>query len=876
MNIFEPNIQYRYSVKDVLASFESAEAAFLAGNYIAALRLCDLEQDVELSGCAYIMAGHVSKGIEILKALSGLSHRSQFYLAFAYWVEGNKNLAINIVEELIQTEPENAHYLKFKALLDKQCIHILLFGHLTEQTTKQLLKSVKQSKPAEFSIKTVGYSNYDDIYIEHDSDIQQVLTSLPVDEYPDIALFISPYGIFHKNYQDLPIPKLIFMLDHDYFTHNYGGIIKNDIVVTTGPVEHFEINHFYSLPCHTFYNYDMSEELINEDVLDTKNSDQYEFNQTKKYDIVLTGSIFNNFQRQKGQLIFKIIHMPEEWKIKVVDGFLSVSQYYDMLKQSKFTFASVRFIDVLQQRSVDALNNGCIPLYSEQASCHLFIENDLMKPHSENFLSLKQQLTDYLNEPSTFNPIAVANLEHIFKKPPARELHQLKYFSFVSIFKQNNPKELQRKQSLKETTGSIGFEMWTEKSFTSTMDSLKNHLHGVSQKTEYHYIKLFNLYVYEGGTQQARVGRTVEERRIELLHAHRIGRKGLKQFPMSLTLRFNLARFYFFTGMTDNALSEFLKIVHSAHQLTYFELTADIFHFFFPKKVFSTLNDELEDTLFFPQLSYSDNVIIKYVNLHVRPDLQKPFFEPKNIILSSCHYFIAKIYYKEDDLQKSLKHLYHALDLYPDNYVVQHFLVQILTKLPVSLQHRKEIFTKIIHFYILALRHYPAFIQQETFVYAIQAAHNLGRKEIVDQLLNSWFLFYKRVFPTNGKLTFSTKTINVILKYAPHYPNSSIHLFLNKNFIDIDNKQSFSLKSGEEQLIYPFFKRYLSFYVNRQDFDTVILLLHKLLSTPNMDFKNQTIHSSINFLITQNIQSPELDRLVERLVDNVEVSKSFE
>ncbi|MCV6636799.1 hypothetical protein [Candidatus Albibeggiatoa sp. nov. NOAA] len=895
MNILEPNIKHRYSVEDVLSSYENAEAAFLAGNYVAALRLCDFEQDRELAGCAYIMAGYAKKGIEILEDISVLSDRGLFYFAFGYWVEDDKKRAINIIDGLCQTHPDNELYFKFKSLLAKQRINLLLFGHLQKGSVQLLFDSIKYAKETEFNVKTVGYSKAADIRIQHDSDILQVLSLLPDDEYPDFALFISPYGIFHKNYQDLPIPKLIFLLDHDYFTYNYGGIIKNDIVVTTGPIEHFEITHFYSLPCHTYYSYDASspkikdttkksEEESNKSLLTPSNnvaqSSSVEdshchttlptdpavnhlVHQTKKYDFVLTGSIFNDFQRQKGQLVFKLIHMPNEWKIRIEDGFLDIEQYFEFLMKSKYTFTTVRFIDILQQRAVDALKNSCMSLYPQEASCALFLEHNKMKPYKEGFEELKQQLTSYLTDSIKHSEAAVSDFKALFKEPPERELCQLKYFSFLSIFKHNDINEQQRKQSLQETTGANGFESWAGHHFTDSLLPLKNYLNNISAKTEYHYIKLFNLYVYESVNKKTEEDdKKIEDRQVQLLYAHQIGREGLKRFPSSLVLRFNVARFYYFTAMTKNALSEFLRITHSASNLVYFELTADIFNFFFPKRTLS-----LEEEVYFPQLDYADNIIIKYMNPKMPTSLQKPYTEPKNIILSNCHYFIADIYLQQDNLQKSLNHLLHALELHPDNYIAQNLIVEVLIK-TINQHNKKEVLAKVLHYYVSAVRHYPAFIRKDTFAYALQAAHFLGHQDIAVQLLNSWFLLYKRVIPTNRKLIFSKVTVTTILKYTDFYPHSLIHHFFDKHFISIsthDKESVFLLEEGEEQLIYPFFEYYLSHYVKKQDFDKVIILLGKLIDTPNLSVKRQIIHSCIHFLIAKNVHSSELQAVIEQL-----------
>lgn len=878
MDILEPDIKYRYSIEDVLSCYKTAEEAFIAGDYVSALRLCNLSQnrDIEISGCAYIMAGHTKKGLEILSKIPTLSQRGYLYLAFAHWIEGSEEKSINILDGLINEDSSNIIYDKFKKILTKKNINILLFGHLTSNGVESLLSST-ENKYCKFNLYTVGYSKDDDIRIRHDVDIVQTIYSyLPEEEHPDLALIISPYCIFHKNYGDLPIPKVIFMMDHDYFTYNYGGIIKNDIIVVASSMEHFEVSNFFSLPCHVYYTYDMSSAIHNEEregSATTHYTNQETFSE-KSYDIVITGSTFTDFQRQKSQLVFKLLNMPREWKIRVADGFMDKASYFNLLKKTKLTFSSVRFIDLLQQRGVDALNNSCMILYPENSSWPLFFDEkkSLINPYSLNFSTLQYQLENYLTKFTNHDKqemgkaSACSNFEFLFKKAPYRELSQLKYFTFISLFKRDKTDEQKRKQFLQETTGVNGFEYWTRGYFNDSLLSLKNYLSSISPKTEYHYIKLFNLCVYEGGNKTNGSDKTTkEERRIELLYAHQIGREGLKRFPSSLVLRFNVARFYYFTGMTQNALSEFLRITHNASNLTYFELTADIFNFFFPKNILSLA----EDDIYFPQLDYMDNVMVKYINPNVSNSLQKPYTEPKNIILSSCHYFLANIYRKQENLQKSLTHLHYALELYPDNYIAQNLMVETLIQ-TINQHNRKEVLSKVLRYYVSAIRHYPAFIRQNTFAYAFQAAHFLEHTDTAVQLLDSWFLFYKRVIPANGELKFSKVTITTILKYAHSYPHSLIHRFLDKNFISLsanDAESFFLLEEGEEQLIYPFFEHYLHHYANKQEFNKTTILIGKLICTPNLSIKRQIIHSCIHFLIAKNINSSELQEVIEQLKD---------
>lgn len=866
MNILEPDIKYRYSIEDVLSNYRSAEEAFSAGDYISALKLCGSEQtrnSTEIAGCSYIMAGYTQKGSGVLSAIPNLSCRGQFYLAFAYWMDGEDEKATSIVDELLEGEISNIFYKKFSNILKNRTINILLFGHLNNNGVESLLSSLKD-KNCKFNVYTVGYSKSDDIRIRHDMDIVQTIYSqLPKGEHPDFALIVSPYGIFHKNYEDLPIPKIIFMMDHDYFTYNYGGIIKNDIVVVTGSIEHFEVSNFFSLPCHVYYTYDMSASFHSEEV-----SNQTDQISSKLYDIAITGSTFADFQRQKSQLVYKLIHMPSEWKIRVIDGFMDKSKYFDLLKKTKLTFSSVRFIDLLQQRGIDALKNDCALLYPENSSWPLFFDEQKLpiRPYSLNFETLQSQLRSYLTELTEHKKQEATSsctaFQSMFKqKSSYHDLRQLKYFSFLSLFNSNDTNEQQRKKSLQETTGANGFEDWTGSYFVDSLDSLKNYLHNISLKTEYHYIKLFNLYIYEGGNKNAD-NKSIEKRRIAFLYANQVGREGLKRFPFSLVLRFNVARFYFFTGIIDNALNEFLTIVHNISHLSYSELTADIFNFFFPKYVFTTKVDE---EVFFPQLDYFSNIIIKRVNSKVSTSLQKAYVEPINIILSTCYYFIAKIYYDKEKLQKSLQHLEYSLDLYPSNYVAQNFIVQVLKKSSTTASSKDVVSEKILNYYLSAVRNFPSFIKKDTFAYAFQAAHNLGSVDIANQLLDSWFLFYKRVSSPYGMLTVSQTTITTILDFMHLYPNSLVHHFLNKTFLNISNDESdsFTLDEGEEQLIYPFFEIFLRYYTNKLDYDNVLILLTKLISTPNLSVERQMIHSYINLLIIRNIEPSKLKRIIE-------------
>lgn len=99
------------------------------------------------------------------------------------------------------------------------------------------------------------------------------------------------------------------------------------------------------------------------------------------------------------------------------------------------------------------------------------------------------------------------------------------------------------------------------------------------------------------------------------------------------------------------------------------------------------------------------------------------------------------------------------------------------------------------------------------------------------------------------------------------YPNSFINQFIHKTFIDIGNETDyFVLDEGEEQLVYPFFEHYLHYYINRQEIDKAVLLLHKLINTPNLFIHRKIIHNFLHLLIEKNaIATPQLDELIERL-----------
>ena len=576
-----PTITHRFSVSEVISSYPDAEAAFSDGNYVVAATLAP--SGSALQGASQIMAGAFPEGLATLDALPEIPARFQIYRAFAQWALGDHEGALLTLTPRLTEAPAAA----FATLLGSAQLDVLLFADPFQRSVEAF------RKVPHFRVHTVGFDSGCDIRIRPDDDLTATVTAA-LGKTPDLAITLTCYASYHRDYGRLPCPKIGFMTDHDYFLYNRDAFAANDLLLVNGPVEHFEVRRLYPRPCHTYYTLDLDYQIPH-----GKGTPARE----KRFDIGLSGSSFVPYMREKAQFALSLMDLPDDLRVRIVQGFLPGDAYAKFIGESRLMPVAVRFSDVLNTRAIESIQQGCAAFHpaGNLWPALLGLESHC---HGYRYEALEDDTRLALAATPDDKPIDLAAIDAILPPSPEREARFLKYFAFLGCLQSTGGGTKPLPAPASGATG-ILLELQKRTGETATAFYEQQIAYFSRGTTAHDALKGLNagIYLCRQLPFPDLVARVAD-----------LGEEAVQRFPTHLALRFNLARFLYHHNQMDRAEQQFMAILEAGEEHVLAPETDDILNYHY----------HIE---YFPFMTYQDQALLKLVGQR-DPRHAKPFCEP--------------------------------------------------------------------------------------------------------------------------------------------------------------------------------------------------------------------------------------------------------
>lgn len=684
-----PSITHRFSVSEVVASYSDAEAAFRDGNYVVAASLATSSS--ALQGAARIMAGAVTDGLAVLEALPEIPRRFQIYRAFAQWMLGDSDSALSTLEPCLADTQAAA----LADLVLREQIDVLLFANPFQRSVEAFRKASR------FRVHTVGFDAGCDIRVGPDDDLCAIVTAA-LGKKPDLAITLTCYATYHRDYARLPCPKIGFLTDHDYFLYNRDAFAGNDLLLVNGPVEHFEVTRLYPRPCYTYYTLDLDYQIPH---------DGSKPAQAKRFDVGLSGSSFVPYMREKAQFAFSLMDLPDDLRIRIIQGFLPGDEYARFIGESHLMPVAVRFSDVLNTRAIEAIQRGSAAFHPAGnlwpallglgAHCHAY-----------RYEALEEDARQALAAAPDCHPIDLDAIDALLPASPERETRFLKYFAFLGCL-QSQEKQVEQRSA--PASGATGVLLELQKRTGETARAYYEQLisafsHGT---TAHDALKGLNagIYLCRQLPFPDLIARVVAA-----------GEEALQRFPTHLALRFNFARFLFHHNQLDRAEQNFMAILEAGDQHVLAPETDDVLNYHY----------HIE---YFPFMGYQDQALLKLIGQR-DPSHAKPFCEPWRVISSSACHYLADRRFQQGRINEALDLASIGIGLFPGNYNLHAALVRICWSAYQS-SGSTDCLRVLVDCFQSASIGYPGAFRELAW-YALQALQILDDTEGLARLLQLW------------------------------------------------------------------------------------------------------------------------------------------
>ncbi len=540
-NPINPKFSFRFTTDEIRASYKSLDEAFEHGAYLLVAEFA--EPGSELEGCALVLAGALGRGLAVLTAQAALSSRGLVCKAFAEWSLDRREAARASLLSVPSGAPYADHAGSLLGLIEKQQISVFVTAAFLPVPS---ISNVPESARApvqcygSFLVKHVGtqatFSAYD--YEPHQP-FDEFIDGLPPDERPDLIFTLTPLWPPPKNLDKVKIPKVVWCHDTDILIYRAIDNLKlYDALVVNTSQEHFELTRATDQFCMS--------NLVS-DPLSTEFPPARPASK-KDIDIIFTGSVFDSFHAEKARFIFALAELGNEYQVRVIQGHLPQSQYYDLLSRSKFLPIVNRYAGCPSPRWRDALANSAYVLYPRGtgygrmfAGCHAFdipsLANDVRK-HLQQF-----DLHDAAYDPSKIAS-AIESEMSLFRQ--GRDIlveRQLKYAAFAALVlrPQRRPRDRLHSRRLVWPTPCIDPVIYGRHNVRKKIARMADSDAKENSKDAKDINNLAHVYA-----QLALIFWEAPDASKWRQSADRFYTEGCRRYPASLALAFNRAHWAFF------------------------------------------------------------------------------------------------------------------------------------------------------------------------------------------------------------------------------------------------------------------------------------------------------------------------------------------
>ena len=609
---------------------ESIDVLFNQGNYAAVALAGDSEKWQTFAALGLV--GKTSQAIGGLKRFD--SPEASFYSAVASWIDGDNERAEYILKNIQTPHARNLLYL-----IQKPQINVL--GQFA-QSHGDILTGGAQDK--KFNIQNITFNPCDlqnKLYI----DIHKYYNH----KYPHDLYICQGWGQIPRNLQELPCPLIGQTGDHDVHIQNfYPWYQLFDEFIVNDPTEWLDISGAVNVPVSIFPK-----------AYGVTPSTPPTPNRSRDIDVFVSGSWGTTFHPDKMSVVCQVLSSIQEYKVIIVNGYLTHSEYYRLLERSKVSFTYVRYPYALPTRGLDAIAMGCACVVQNGSVLSLFLgEDEGVMTYDVKANNLAEVIRKILTEWPEFERKAQRGAEAI-RKEFALARCASQYLRFA-VFLAAKPRNRHKKKSTdhlvyKRTSIHCNYSAPDEGDVLADRTILHLQSRLQEEQTSHIFIDMARVLVME----YIKHWTTVDENNKDLLNEIKdIYETGMARFPGSLVLRFNFVRVLFHFGGTEE-INYAMQLAKEAVNMPSSEWNIDIMDDIFPHDFWHT---------FFNYRSYFD-LIMKYFR-----DKIDPSKELYHLIIASLHYYIGK----------GLNDLYHfkqSIAFDPEFVCYSFFYAQHLVKL---------------------------------------------------------------------------------------------------------------------------------------------------------------------------------------------------
>ncbi|KPK91586.1 MAG: hypothetical protein AMJ94_06960 [Deltaproteobacteria bacterium SM23_61] len=571
----------------------------------------------------YAAMGLVGKSREAVEGLRRFDcQEARFYSAVASWIDGDEATAIATLQEIRTPYGQN-----LLALIRKPEILILAQLPWTRLAPHDLLTAAAKDK--KFKIQNISF-HPEDLPNKPYADIGKFYDSrTPPDFY---VCAMVEWHVIPPNLQKLPCPLFGHTADYDSHIQTvYPWLQIFDELVVTDQTEWEDVSRLVRFPVSTFPK----------PVGVAANLPPIPKG-PREIDVFLSGSTTHPYWYEKIKLLHQILRMPDVTAL-AIEGFVLPETYHMLLGQSKVTFSYIRHSGAMPTRALEALSMGCAAVVQKGSAITLYLgEEQGVWTYDFKDGNLAETIRKIVSCWPDYEHAVKRGAEIVRKEfaLPRVASQYLRYLTFLAA-KPRDKRPIQQVKPLVQKR-SVLRKGLLPGGIPVLQELLKENIPRWSERlkskaTPHLFIDMARDLLLDYATVVSFDNSSpARDRRLaEILSLYK---SGLRRFPKSLVLRFNLIRAAVHAGCPRD-VSEALKLTEDTLHLPASSWHLDVMEDVFPYDFASS---------FFNYRKYLDLATESLTGgKSVTPALIQ-------LILASLHYYLGLYTQNPSHLQKAM------------------------------------------------------------------------------------------------------------------------------------------------------------------------------------------------------------------------------
>ncbi|MEW6386053.1 MAG: hypothetical protein AB1491_00835 [Thermodesulfobacteriota bacterium] len=334
-------------MKQDVASPESIEELFAQGDYVTVARTGSREH-----WQTYAALGLIGRTSEAVAGLVDFPKpEPRFYLAVAHWMGGEEESALKILEKNPLPQAQN-----LAKLIRKPRIQVLAQLPWTRYPPHDLLTAIHRDQ--KFKVQNISFHE-DDLPNRPYADITRFYEAAnPPDFY---VCAMVEWHVIPPNLPRLPCPILGQTGDYDLHIQTvYPWLRIFDEILVTDQTEWQDVKRLVRNPVSTFpktFGIDENLPLFGY--------------KPRLIDVFHSGSLLHPYF-DKTEIFQQILRIPEINPF-FIDGFISKEAYFENLATSKMCVNYLRHPGATSTRALEALSMGCVALVQDGSVLELYV-----------------------------------------------------------------------------------------------------------------------------------------------------------------------------------------------------------------------------------------------------------------------------------------------------------------------------------------------------------------------------------------------------------------------------------------------------------------------------------------------------------------------